>query len=160
MDVPRLGGKSKPQLLAYITASATQDPSHVCDLQHSSQQHQILTHWVGPGIEPTSSWIPVRLLTTELQQQFPRNLILGINPVYTKTCRWRIALFIIAPMWKQLKFPSTCHEYVGYPYGIQLSNKQKHTANETEQDPVGPSWVQKSPFCTPHFMFVGKRLVS
>ena len=40
MEVPRLGIKSEIQLLA--TATATRDPSHVCDLHHSSWQHQIL----------------------------------------------------------------------------------------------------------------------
>ena len=36
MEVPRLGVKLELQLLA--TATATLDPSHVCDLHHSSQQ--------------------------------------------------------------------------------------------------------------------------
>ena len=42
MEVPRLGVESELQLLAYATATAMQDPSHVCDLYHSSQQHWIL----------------------------------------------------------------------------------------------------------------------
>ena len=42
MEVPSLGGRSELQLLAYTTATATQDPSLVCDLHHSSWQHQIL----------------------------------------------------------------------------------------------------------------------
>ena len=42
MEVPRLGVKSELQLPVYTTATATQDPSQVCDLHHSSQQHQIL----------------------------------------------------------------------------------------------------------------------
>ena len=42
MKVPRLGVKSELQLQAYTTATATQDPSHICDLHHSSQQHWIL----------------------------------------------------------------------------------------------------------------------
>ena len=42
MEVPRLGVKSELQLLAYITATATPDSSHVCNLYHSSQQCQIL----------------------------------------------------------------------------------------------------------------------
>ena len=42
MEVPRLGIGSELQLLAYTTAAATQDPSRVCDLYHSSQQFQIL----------------------------------------------------------------------------------------------------------------------
>ena len=42
MEVPRLGVELEPQLLAYTTAIATQDLSHVCDLHHSSQQRWIL----------------------------------------------------------------------------------------------------------------------
>ena len=38
MDVPGLGGESELQLLAYTTAMATPDPSHVLDLRLSSQQ--------------------------------------------------------------------------------------------------------------------------
>ena len=42
-EVPRLGVESEPQLLAYATATATPDPSHVCNLHHSSWQQWILT---------------------------------------------------------------------------------------------------------------------
>ena len=42
MEVPRLGGESELQLLAYATATATQDLSYVCDLHHSSWQCWIL----------------------------------------------------------------------------------------------------------------------
>ena len=42
MEVPRLEVKSELQLLAYTTATAEQDLSHVCNLHHSSQQHWIL----------------------------------------------------------------------------------------------------------------------
>ena len=42
MEVPRLGVQLELQLPAYATATATSDPSHACDLHHSSQQHQIL----------------------------------------------------------------------------------------------------------------------
>ena len=38
MEVPRIGVQSELQLPAYVTATATQDPSCVCDLHHSSQQ--------------------------------------------------------------------------------------------------------------------------
>ena len=40
MKVPRLGVELK--LLAYISATAAQDPSCVCNLHHSSRQQQIL----------------------------------------------------------------------------------------------------------------------
>ena len=42
MKVPRLGAEPELQLLTYTTATATQDPSRICDLHHSSQQRQIL----------------------------------------------------------------------------------------------------------------------
>ena len=38
IEVPRLGIKLELQLLAYATAIAMPDPSHECDLHHSSQQ--------------------------------------------------------------------------------------------------------------------------
>ena len=42
MDVPRLGVKLDLQPLVYTTATATPDPSRVCDLHHSSPKHRIL----------------------------------------------------------------------------------------------------------------------
>ena len=42
MEVPRLGVESELWLQAYTTATATWDPSHICDLHHRSQQYQIL----------------------------------------------------------------------------------------------------------------------
>ena len=42
MEVPRLGVELELQLLDYTPGTATQDPSHICDLPHSSQQCQIL----------------------------------------------------------------------------------------------------------------------
>ena len=42
MEVPRLGVQSELQLLAYATATAMWDPSHICNLHHSSRQHWIL----------------------------------------------------------------------------------------------------------------------
>ena len=43
MEVPRLGVESELQLLAYTIATARRDPSHICNLQHSLQQHWILS---------------------------------------------------------------------------------------------------------------------
>ena len=42
MEVPSLGVESELQLLAYATATATPDLSHIFDLHHSWWQHQIL----------------------------------------------------------------------------------------------------------------------
>ena len=41
MEVPRLGVKLELQLLAYTTTTAMQDLSCICELHHSSGQHQI-----------------------------------------------------------------------------------------------------------------------
>ena len=41
VDVLRLEVKSELQLLAYATATAIRDLSHICDQNHSSRQHQI-----------------------------------------------------------------------------------------------------------------------
>ena len=42
MEIPRQGVQSELQLMDYSTATATQDPSHLCNLHHSSQQCWIL----------------------------------------------------------------------------------------------------------------------
>ena len=42
MEVPRLGTELELQPPAYITATATWDPSHISDLRCSAQQCQIL----------------------------------------------------------------------------------------------------------------------
>ena len=57
-EVPRLGVQSELQLLTYTTAHGN-DGS--------------LTHWAGPGIKPTSSWIPVGFISPEPQGKFPEN---------------------------------------------------------------------------------------
>ena len=42
MEVPRLGVESELQVLAYATATATQDPRCICNLRCSLWQYQIL----------------------------------------------------------------------------------------------------------------------
>ena len=41
MEVPRLGDESELQLGAYTTATATVDPSYLCNLHHGLWQHEI-----------------------------------------------------------------------------------------------------------------------
>ena len=62
MEAPRLGVELELQLLAYSTATAARDPSHVCDLHHSSQQRQILNPRARPGIKLMSLWILVEFV--------------------------------------------------------------------------------------------------
>ena len=42
MEGPRLGVESKLQLLAYASAAAMLDLSHICDIHHSLWKHRIL----------------------------------------------------------------------------------------------------------------------
>ena len=74
MEVPRLGVESELQPLAYTTATATSDPSRVCDLPHSSRQHWILNPPSEPGIEPVSSWMLVGFISAEPQWELLEEL--------------------------------------------------------------------------------------
>ena len=70
MEVPRLGVESELRLLAYTTATTTQDPSRVCDLHHSSWQCWIFNP-VSEARDPTdilmdTSQICFHCPTTEL----------------------------------------------------------------------------------------------
>ena len=78
MEVPRLGIESELQLQAYsiATATATWDPSRMCNLHHSWQQCRYLTYWARPGIEPASSSLLVRFVSTVPQQEFPPSTFL------------------------------------------------------------------------------------
>ena len=66
-------------------------PSRVCNLHHSSGQTGSLTHWVRPGIEPTSSRILVGFVT-EPWRELPF-LILLI---------WATSLFFLMSLGKGL----------------------------------------------------------
>ena len=61
MQVLRLEVESELQLLAYTTATATQDPSHICNLHRSSRQRQILNPlgkaWDGTCIRTDTSQV-------------------------------------------------------------------------------------------------------
>lgn len=56
-----IGVKSELQLLVYATATTPREPSHICNLQHSSR----------PGIKPAFSWFLVGFVTAEPGQEFP-----------------------------------------------------------------------------------------
>ena len=63
MEVPRLEVELGLQLLAYTTATAMQDLSHVFDLHHTAHSNAgSLAHWTRPGVEPASSWMLVRFV--------------------------------------------------------------------------------------------------
>ena len=65
MEVPRLGDESELQLLAYATATTTQNPSCVWNLHHCSWPH-----WIPNTAREAKDWTcilmaPSGLLTTE-----------------------------------------------------------------------------------------------
>ena len=51
-------------------------------LHHSHSNVRSLTHRARPGIEPESSWIPVRFISTEPQREL-LDIILNGNIIYT-----------------------------------------------------------------------------
>ena len=53
VEVPRLRVEWELQLPTYAAATATSDPSRICDLHHSSRGS--LTPWAKAGMEPASS---------------------------------------------------------------------------------------------------------
>ena len=71
LEVLRLGVKSELWVPAYTTAIATRDPNLVCDLHHSSWQCRILNALRKARDQTQSSWILVRFVTTETQQELP-----------------------------------------------------------------------------------------
>ena len=66
MEVPRLGVESELQPPAYATATATLDPSCVCDLHHSSWQCRILNPHPHGSIIKFSTAEPQRELHTSV----------------------------------------------------------------------------------------------
>ena len=61
MKVPRLGVKLELWLPAYTTATAMQDLSCICDLHHSSWQHQILSL-----LSKARDWTGILMDTTQV----------------------------------------------------------------------------------------------
>ena len=61
MEVPRLGVKSQLQPQTYSRATATQYPSRVCDLHHSSRHRQILNPLSKAGDRTRHLMVPSRI---------------------------------------------------------------------------------------------------
>ena len=69
MEVTKLGVKLELQLPAYTTATATWIQAMSVAYTTAQGNARSLTHWVGLGIKPTSSWILVGFVTAETQQE-------------------------------------------------------------------------------------------
>jgi len=61
MEIPSLGVKSELKLLAYVTATAMWDPSHVCDLYHSSWPC-----WIFNPLSQARNWTCVLLDASQI----------------------------------------------------------------------------------------------
>ena len=57
-------------LLAYTRTTAMRDPSHICDLHHTSQQHWILNP-LSEARDRTPSWMLVEFVSAAPQWEFP-----------------------------------------------------------------------------------------
>ena len=92
MEVPRLGVKSELSLLAYTTATAMQDPSHICDLHHRSWQHRILNPlskaWDWTLVLTDTSWTHFGCTTMGTSRSyFYANIVSAIlNATVRKLC--------------------------------------------------------------------------
>ena len=100
MEVPRLAVQWELQLLAFSTATATQDPSNTASAAYTTAHGKAgsLTHWVRPGIKPMSSWILVRFITAVL----PRELHAESSESYCKDLeyrkkKWQPLFFLLWP---------------------------------------------------------------
>ena len=62
MGVLRLGVESDLQLLAYITATATWDPSSNCNLHHSSRQR-----WIPDPLSKARDWTRILMDTSQMR---------------------------------------------------------------------------------------------
>ena len=77
MEVPRLEVESELQLPAYATATETPDLSHVCNLHHSSQQHQILNPLNGARDQTHHLKVPSQICFCCTTMRTPKLLLLN-----------------------------------------------------------------------------------
>ena len=89
----------QPQQLRIWAMSAT------CTTAHGNAGS--LTHWVRPGIEPTSLWIVVGLVTAESQWELPV-CILGL----------KLEAYVFIIIWQYYSFR---REELGFPLPVMLS---------------------------------------
>ena len=80
MGVPRPGVKSELQLPACTTVTAAQDPSHVFDLHHSSQQCRILNPLSKARDQTHNLIIPIRFISAVAPRELPFFFFYGCAP--------------------------------------------------------------------------------
>ena len=60
MEIPGLGAESELQLPAYTGATATPEPSHICDLHHSLQWQHWIFNPLREARDSTCSFMAIR----------------------------------------------------------------------------------------------------
>ena len=83
MEVPRLGAESELQLLAYTTATAKPDPSHVCNLHRSLRQC-----WILNLLNEVRDQTCILIVTAEPQRELP-------SVISFDTCKFFVTHFSI-----------------------------------------------------------------
>ena len=86
MEVSRLRVESELQLMAYATATAMWDGVTSATYTTAHSNTRSLTHGARQGIEPATSWILVRLISTEPRREF-------LNQLFSSLLRSTVASF-------------------------------------------------------------------
>ena len=73
-EIPRLGVELKMQMWAYATA--VPDLSCTCNLAAARGNAGAIANWARPGIKPTSSWAPCRVLNPLSHNRNPEPRVL------------------------------------------------------------------------------------
>ena len=110
MEVPRLGVELELQLLAYATATATQDPSRLCNLHLSSWQRRILS-----PLSKTRDWTCVLMDTSWVHYpwstvgtpDYPRLLTLPHHGICYCSCFQFGWMIFVYDFLQRLLFPET-----------------------------------------------------
>ena len=66
IEVSRLGLKLELQLPAYTIGTATQDPSHICNPYHASQQY-----WILNPLSKARDWTRIFMDTSQVHYHWP-----------------------------------------------------------------------------------------
>ena len=139
-EVPRLGSnwscscwptpQPQPQQHQVWAASATY-------LHCSSWQAGSLTHWVRPGMEPASSWILVRFVTTEPQQELHLFNIFGFFFLVTfLSCKMSYSPAVLFFSFTVPQFPLVCSSIVStFQEWTFWSSRCGSVVNESDQEP-------------------------
>ena len=127
MEVPRLEVELELQLLAYTTATATRDLSHIFNLHHSSQQHQILNPLSGARdrTHVLMDISRVRYHWTTMGIPLSASLLLPLkSPMSISSSTWAVELLTSSPSLPLAVFPTSVagNSNSGHPWLLVTSH--------------------------------------